>query len=200
MRSTDGGATWSQPIKIANEIDAPVVDPNTGEPVRAGTNIPDIAVDARSGTLYAVWADAIFSGTHDDIVLSKSTDGGRNWSLPVKVNQTPNNSPAFTASVHVARDGTVGVTYYDFRNLQPDNTTTLPTDYWLARSRDGGTTWSETHVAGPFDMKTAPFARGYFLGDYEGLTTSGTNFLPFFVQANSGNASNPTDVFATSIP
>jgi hypothetical protein len=201
MRSTDGGVTWSQPIKIANENFVDVTDPNTGEAVRAGTNIPDIAVNQSTGTLYAVWADGSFSGgTHTDVALSKSTDGGRNWSAPVKVNQTPNGAPAFTASVHVASDGTVGVTYYDFRALQAGNTTTLPTDYWLARSHDGGATWSETHVAGSFDMKSAPNARGYFLGDYEGLTTSGTSFLPFFVQANSGDTANPTDVFTTSIP
>jgi hypothetical protein len=33
-------------------------------------------------------------------------------------------------------------------------------------------------------MRTAPYAIGYFTGDYEGLDNFGTTFTPFFVQAN----------------
>ena len=49
-------------------------------------------------------------------------------------------------------------------------------------------------------MLTAPFAVGFFVGDYEGLDASGTTFHPFFVAANSGNTANRTDVFATTVP
>ncbi|GAC1347710.1 MAG: hypothetical protein NVSMB27_13710 [Ktedonobacteraceae bacterium] len=67
-------------------------------------------------------------------------------------------------------------------------------------STDHGATFgNEAHIAGPFDMLTAPFASGFFVGDYEGLSTSGTSFQPFFVLANSGNISNRTDVFTTTI-
>ncbi len=62
--------------------------------------------------------------------------------------------------------------------------------------------WSETHVAGSFDIEAAPISRGYFLGDYEGLTAVGSDFntfLPFYVQANTGNTANRTDVFAATI-
>ena len=45
-------------------------------------------------------------------------------------------------------------------------------------------------------MTTAPIARGYFVGDYEGLGHQDESFLPFFVMTNSGNLSNRTDVFA----
>ena len=47
-------------------------------------------------------------------------------------------------------------------------------------------------------MLTAPYAVGYFVGDYEGLAASGTTFRPFWVQANSGNTANRTDVFTTT--
>jgi hypothetical protein len=105
---------------------------------------------------------------------------------------------AFTATVHVADDGTIGVSYYDFRNNT--NSQPLDTDYWLVHSHDGGATWTdETRIGGPFDMKTAPDARGFFVGDYEGLTAVGNGFLPFFVQANSGDPSDPTDVFSTRV-
>ncbi len=34
--------------------------------------------------------------------------------------------------------------------------------------------------------------------DYEGMVGSAASFVSFFVAANSGNVTNPTDVFATS--
>jgi hypothetical protein len=204
IRSTDKGATWSSNATLVSKLgQVGVRDPETGQAVRTGNIIPDVAVDRRSGALYLVWQDARFSGgAHDAIAFSKSTDGGQTWSAPVQINQTPTDIPsgnqqAFTASVHVTDDGTIGVSYYDFRNNTPDSAT-LPTDYWLVHSHNGGTTWSETHVAGPFDMKTAPVARGFFVGDYEGLSAVGNSFVPFFVQANSGITANRTDVFSTS--
>jgi hypothetical protein len=95
MISRDAGRQWSQPIKISNFIGPPgcgpenVCDPDTGEPVRVGTDLPDIAVDRTTGSVYVVWADARFAGGANrvDAVLSRSTDGGRTWSTPLKVNQ-----------------------------------------------------------------------------------------------------------------
>jgi hypothetical protein len=196
MRSTDKGVTWSKPITIATDPDVDPVDPDTGYPVRAGTFIPDIAVDPVDGTLYAVWADGRFTGqTTADVVLSRSTDGGLSWSAPAKVAQTPNGISSFTASVDVRPDHTVAVSYYDFRSNTPDPAT-LPTDYWIVYSHDHGQTWGgEQHLAGPFDMTTAPDAEGYFLGDYAGLANTGSLFTPFFVATNSGNLANRTDAF-----
>jgi hypothetical protein len=128
--------------------------------------------------------------------------------------------PTFTPTVAVNR-GRVAVTYYDSRNLQPGQTANWPTDYWVEYSTDGGATWSgEQHIAGPFDLSTAPVARGFFLGDYEALQPSGNGFLAVFVKTNcdapypssnplcapaSSNTTpttntNPTDVFSASLP
>jgi hypothetical protein len=202
IRSTDKGVTWSAPILVNDLRTVEVHDPETGEAVRTGDIIPEIAVDPGNGNLYVVWQDGRFSGlAHDDIAFSMSTDGGLTWTAPAKINLTPDNTAAFTASVHVAADGTVGATYYDFRNNTSDPAT-LPTDYWFAHCHANCTNpvnWSESHVSGPFDMKTAPFAVGYFVGDYEGLAGFGNTFVALFVQANSGNTTNRTDVFAATI-
>jgi hypothetical protein len=200
MTSQDAGLHWSPVSKITNFAELPgcgaerVCDPDTSQPVRAGTNIPGIAVDPNSGATYVVWADGRFSsGSHPDVVMSKSTNGGKTWSTPVKVNQGSGGTAAFTPSVAVASDGTVGVSYYDFRG----NTAApgLPTQVWLAHSHNGGATWSEQQIGGPFDMEMAPFARGFFVGDYEGLTALGNDFLAFFAQT-TGNPANPTDIFS----
>jgi hypothetical protein len=100
--------------------------------------------------------------------------------------------------VAVRSDGTIGVTYYDFRSNTSDRAT-LPTDYWLARSTDGGATWRESRVAGPFDLAIAPSAGGLFLGDYQALVGIGNAFVPFYAAVNSGDLGNRTDVFASLV-
>ena len=167
-----------------------------------------MAIDHASGALYAVWQDASFSGV-DEIALSMSTDNGRTWSVPIKVNQTPRsstagNQQAFVAGVHVSANGTVAVTYYDFRNN--DASPGVPTDYWIVHCHatcSSPANWSSENrlTATSFDIEQAPAARGpfgYFLGEYEGLTSIGNSFMPLFVTVNNGNTANRTDVFTTS--
>jgi len=201
IRSTDKGVHWSSPIIISTSQPVDVRDPDTGENVRAGEGLPEIAVDRSNGKLYAVWDDGRFNGrTFDTIAFSQSTDGGRSWSAPTQVNKTPTNIPtdnqqAFTPSVHVAADGTIGVTYYDFRNNTP--AAGLPTDAWLVHCHGGCTStanWSETHLAGSFDMEQAPVARGFFVGDYEGLASIDNQFSAFFAQA--GPVTGQSDVYS----
>ncbi len=194
IRSSDRGATWSAPILVASLLPLGARDPTSGQQIRDGSIIPQMAV-APGGTLFVVWQDARFSGTRDAIAISRSTDGGLTWSEPARVNSNP-AVPAFTPQVHVRADGTIGVSYFDLRS----DTAAAPllTDYWLARSVDG-VSWTETHVSGPFDLATAPQSEGgLFLGDYMGLASSGTTFLPFYTRT-TGSIENRTDVFIARI-
>jgi hypothetical protein len=199
IRSTDKGVTWSKVIDISTDSSIAVRDPDTGAGIRAGAGLPDIAVGP-NGTLYVVWSDGRFSGfAHDDVALSRSTDGGLHWSSPIKVNASPSGVAAFTPSVDVSSNGTVAVTYYDFRNNTPD-TATLPTDAFAVFSHDGGATFGDEVRLTPqsFDLDLAPRAGGLFLGDYLGLSHAGTTFVPFFTQTVSSG--NPTDIFASFVP
>lgn len=198
IKSTDGGETWTEPHIINSMNVVNVTDPNTGAPLRTGDIIPEPAIDPQTGNLYVVWQDGRFSnGQHADIAISSSTDGGQTWSKPVRVN-TPSKG-AFNPSVRINSHGVVGVTYYDFRDLT-NETASLPTDYWLATSTDGGKTFiHESQLSGPFDMMSAPVAEGYFIGDYQGLFTVGDAFYPFFIKANDGDKQNPTDVYTLNI-
>jgi hypothetical protein len=193
IRSADKGVSWSAPVIIGQALALGVHDPETGKGVRDSATLGSIAV-SRQGLLVAVWQDSRFSGgVRDGIALSRSNDGGLTWSAPVRVNHDP-DVPAFSPTVTVRDDGTIGVTYYDFRNNTNDPSTLL-TDLWLAHSADGAT-WRENHVAGPFDLSIAPDALGLFLGDYHALTSIGATFVPFYVRTNDGDPGNRTDVFA----
>jgi hypothetical protein len=171
--------------------------------VRTGDILPDFAVDysggATNGDMYAVWQTHRTATVQqlgstipvdDTILLSRSTDGGHHWSTPVKVNHTTSGKQAFTASVHVSAVGDVAVTYYDFRN-DATGDSALSTDYWVvhchaaANDCTQASSWGDENRLTPtsFDMRTAPYAIGYFTGDYEGLDSFGSTFTPFFVQA-----------------
>jgi hypothetical protein len=192
IRSHDRGVTWSKPTIVNTLQTVGVSDPKDGHAVRTGDVLPSIAVDPSSGAVYLVWQDSRFNGgLRDQIAFSRSDDSGRTWSAPTRINKV-SGTQAFTASVNVTDDGTIGVTYYDFRNDTP-SAGTLLTSYWMLTSTDGGRTWSESRIAKPFDMRTAPDARGFFVGDYEGLSAS---LVPFFAMANSGNTADRTDIFA----
>jgi hypothetical protein len=207
IRSTNHGVTWSKNPTIIGQIDPTFpgpVDPDNGHAIRGG-ELPDFAVDPHNGNVYAAWDDDSLNGI-DSIFFSQSTDGGATWSPPIKINQTPTNIPAgdqqaFTATLGVTANGTVGVTYYDLRDNTP--APGLPTNAWLVRCSgncSNAASWgNEAHVGGPFDLEQAADARGYFVGDYEGMTTSGNVFQPFFGMAVD-RATDPSDAFFTTIP
>jgi hypothetical protein len=218
IRSTDKGNTWSKrAIVVARDAAIGESDPEpihcrpfiSGDPpctiVRSDGVIVDLAVDysaAHHGRVYMTWQDHADNPYGDDLImLSRSDDGGLTWSPAIKVNQTPAGTftdQAFEPAVHVNSAGVVAVSYYDFRNdVSGDGQ--LTTDHWIVHSHDGGATWSEAHLGGPFDLHQAPYARGYFIGDYQGLDSQSSAFRTLFTMASPATGTfpnpNPTDVF-----
>jgi hypothetical protein len=220
MRSEDAGDSWSGQITVerlgaigVTVPDSTFDDDADPDPVRTSDFNAEVASDERANTdnVYAVWQDARFNGfQRDQIAFSKSTDGGETWSAPVRINGEP-STQAFTPAIRVDDQGNIGVTYYDFRNDNPA-TYAVETDLWFLRSGDGGQTWSEERVTpASFDMRIAPFAGGYFLGDYQGLTAYSDRFVAYSTLTNSGfgdsqavpedarDLSNRTDVYAATM-
>ncbi len=211
IKSTDAGDTWTAPQIVQQMHTLTVTDPNTGQSLRTADFDAAPAVDPVTGQLYLVWQDARGTagpngkGAYSRILETTSTDGGAHWTDPVVVSDSPAGISAFLPAIAVAPDGTVGLTYYDFRGLTPDNTTTLPTDIWFKSAPRGGSlaAAAESHVTGPFNMLAAPNAGGFFLGDYEGLAAGGTGFVGVDDITNcnaSSCGSNPTDTYAFRLP
>ena len=193
MRSQDKGASWSSPITVAQAQSRGVRVPETNTPIRDGANLGSIAVGP-DGLLVIAWQDARFSiGARDGIAFSRSADGGLTWSLPVQINAIA-SVQAMLPTATIRDDGLIGVTYYDFRN-HAAGAPTFAADAWLATSLDG-LNWSEIHVAGPFDLTTAPYSEGLFLGDYQGLVSSGDTFIAFYAATNGVSPGNGNDVFS----
>ena len=200
VRSPDKGQTWSREILVNRLLSDEVTDPDDGHDVRTGDILPDWAVDrsdaATRGNVYVVWMDRRLNDPdHDDILLARSRNGGLTWDDPVVVDKTPLGVDAFTPMVDVDSQGRVAVSYYDFRNDVPSDEG-LSTDFWLAHSHNGGASFTDESrlTSAPFDMRTAPDAGGYFVGDYTGLDHVGSAFHPTWVGANDGNIANRTDV------
>jgi hypothetical protein len=219
LRSTDRGQTWSAPTNAITlmPLDTPscntlVVDSETGQLVADPTN-PSFAVDSRNGNLYAVWEDGRFSNfQYNDIAFAMSADGGLTWSAPIRVNQTPLNIPpldrqSFLPAMAVLADGTIGVSYYDFRFNDPNPG--LPTDRWLVQCQPSSTSaatnpscWgSEVRLTNTsFNMELVVFrpagAPGFFLGDYMPLAVGSHDFVAVFTQPDSNNVAS---VFARRV-
>jgi hypothetical protein len=197
VRSYDKGRTWERwpsVVALMRPSPAGTATPDTGEAVRDAAILFDVAVDPRRGTLYAVWQDARFRNV-DEVAFVQSLDSGNSWTAPVRINRTPANAnrlrqQAFVPSIAVGADGEVVVAYYDFRNdRQPGGELA---DHWsvtckarcASRASWGGERRLTTRS---FDLRQAPQASGYFLGDYQGLATAGRNILPVFTVADGAD-------------
>jgi hypothetical protein len=136
-KSTDGGATWSAAIKI-NETDGDCIDED--ETVEGA--VPAVGPN---GEIYVAWAGP------DGLVFDRSTDGGASWlSQDIFVDGMPfgwdfsipgisraNGLPITKCDLSGGPNhGTIYINWCDQSN-GADNT-----DVWLAKSIDGGFTWS----------------------------------------------------------
>jgi hypothetical protein len=216
MRSTNHGQSWSSlsialpmlPVSQPNSSGANLIaDPETGQYVHSAGD-PAFAMDPHNGNLYAVWEDGRFSnGQINEIAFSMSGDGGLTWSDPIRINQTAQNIPllnrqAFLPSVAVLADGTIGVSYYDFRFN--DTNPGVPTDYWLAQchptvgnSPADPASWGNElrFTASSFNLESVLlFPDQFFLGDYVGgLGASGKAFVAAFTAVDQNGL---TGIFA----
>jgi hypothetical protein len=188
-RSRSGGGTWSRPVRIARVAQNAIIDPDSGKAIYEFCCLYSVAI-ARRHDAYVAYTTV--AGTRSGKVLVvHSDDGGKTWGRPHAVVSLP--AQTLIPSIAVAQDGTLGLTWYDFRRDKRGDKA-LTTDYWFAYSRDHGRRWHRSHLAGPFDLRSSRrTARP--VGVYEGLAGLPHGFAATFIQASPRARFGAEDVF-----
>lgn len=181
-RSTDGGNTW-----LAEDI---VAAPQPGgwdyniSGIQRCNGLPitlcDLSNGPYRGTVYINWTDEVGAADHD-VKVCKSTNGGLNWSAPIRVNNDPAGKEQFFTWMTIDQvTGYLYCVFYDRRNYADNQT-----DVFLARSTDGGTTWTNERISSsPFTPTSSTF-----FGDYNGITAHNGRVRPIWTRLQSGSLS-----------
>ena len=182
-RSTDGGATFSNPKTITSGSPS-------GTPHNQGA---DIAV-APNGTIYVAYG-AFQSGgnsSFNGIAIVKSTDCGKKWSQPVFVGsindpQAPGVAFRTPAFAFVAVDDTdPNIVYVAYQSLAGDY------DIYVQRSTDGAVTWGS-----PVQVNEDPGARHQIFPTIE--VSHGALHVAWYDFRNSVTAGNEAlDIYYAS--
>ncbi|MBT8190185.1 MAG: glycoside hydrolase [Bacteroidia bacterium] len=175
-KSLDGGVTWlDKDIPVVDQpegwaIDIPGIMRCNGMPI---TGV-DRSGGPNHGTLYINWSDQR-NGEHDtDIWLVKSTDGGMNWSDPVRVNDDlPGKHQFFTWMDVDEKTGAIYIVFYDRRNHEDETT-----DVYLAYSSDGGMTFTNMKI----NSKSFKPNPAVFFGDYNDISAINGRVRPIWTQ------------------
>jgi hypothetical protein len=175
-RSTDGGATWlSEDIFVSDQPGGwdyaiPGIYRANGLPVTTC----DTSGGTYNGTVYINWTDQRNGENNTDVWLSKSTDKGTTWSIPVRVNDdATTRQQFFTWMVVDQKTGWLWFVFYDRRNYTNNNT-----DVYMAVSKDGGVSFQN------FKVSESPFlpSEGYFFGDYTNVSAHNNVVRPIWTR------------------
>jgi Neuraminidase (sialidase) len=158
VASTDGGQTFSSPHKVS---DVGAFEFSVAAQSSRGALVYP-ACGSFETTLYCSYMDGSDAATN--VFVAKSTDGGATWTST----QMPGGGDQFNQWLAVdPSDGSVNVAYYDTGTHGA-----TPTTFTLARSTNGGASYTATAVANAPTDETccAPSVNlGNQYGDYEGV-------------------------------
>ncbi len=179
-KSTDGGETWGTDIHVA-DMPGGWDYPISG--FYRANGLPITACDTSSaspyrGNIYVLWTDTRNGETNPDVFFAKSTDSGETWSEPVRVNNDSTNRPQFFAWLTIGQtNGNIYASFYDRRNTEG-----TATEYWLARSTDGGETWDNYCVTDQSMPNTNN--SDFFIGDYTCIAAFNGVVHPIWTEYN----------------
>jgi len=190
-KSTDGGVSFGSPAHVAAIIpfdstqfsgngfsdcgDGPSACP-TGLTFSRFTTAPAVAADATG--VHVVWNAELRSGQSK--VFVRNSPDGTTWPTVARTLDTVRVGHQWTPDISSA-NGVVNVVFYDSRSdrayspsLPPGNTASgrnsgNVVDTFVAKSADGGTSWSETMIStagSNFGWETHGSRRVGFWGDY----------------------------------
>jgi hypothetical protein len=177
-KSLDGGQTFGTDVLVRQVTTLPNNLTTAGGVVDARSRgFPVIATDpndATGQTVYMVYAaDPDGPGTDEaDIFFVKSTDGGLNWTSPLRVNDDNSTNDQFAPWMSVKANGTIDIVWYDKRNSPNDD----QWDVYMAASVDGGNSFlSNRRVTAQSYVASQSTAGQPWLGEYLAVTTDSTS-------------------------
>ncbi|MDX9757772.1 MAG: glycosyl hydrolase [Bacteroidota bacterium] len=181
-RSFDGGVTFGTDKLISDmpggwDINISGISRSNGLPV----TVADISSSPHRGTIYVNWVD-VRNGDPDVFIL-KSTDRGETWSAPIRVNDDDvgnGRDQFFTWATVDPITGDLWIVFHDRRAYATDST-----DVYLARSTDGGETFSNQRLS---DVAFYPSPMVFF-GDYNGIAAYNGRVRPIWVELDQGELS-----------
>lgn len=137
------------------DIDVPGLMRANGMPV----TVCDLSDGPNHGTIYVNWVDNR-NGNYD-VWLSKSTDKGKSWSEPQRINDDKTKRDQFFTWISCDPvTGHLYTVFYDRRNTKGNET-----EVYMAYSKDGGKTWKNEKIS------EKPFTPNdqVFFGDYNDI-------------------------------
>lgn len=181
-RSFDGGVTFGADRLISDmpggwDINISGISRANGLPV----TVADVSPSPHRGTIYVNWVDQ--RNGDPDVFILKSTDRGDTWSGPIRVNDDPvgnGRDQFFTWATVDPITGDLWVVFHDRRLYDSDST-----DVFLARSTDGGETFTNQRLS---DVAFYPSPLIFF-GDYNGIAAYGGRVRPIWVELDQGELS-----------
>jgi len=185
-KSFDGGKTWGKDIFVNDQpggwvFDIPGINRCNGLPV----TVCDISNSKYRGNIYINWSDQRNGIENTDIFISKSPDGGTTWSAPIKVNDDKSNKNQFFTWASVDPiTGVLYVVFYDRRNSTRFSDP-LETDVYVAKSVDGGETFTNFKVS---ESSFIPNAVKFF-GDYTNIAAYNGMVYPIWMRMDANKLS-----------
>ncbi|MFQ5583152.1 MAG: T9SS type A sorting domain-containing protein [Calditrichia bacterium] len=182
-KSLDGGATWGSDVFVADQpggwdFAVPGIYRCNGLPVTTcdnSTNSP------YSGNIYVLWADQRNGFDNTDVFIIKSSDGGNTWSNIVRVNDDNSARHQFFPWMTIdPATGYIYVVFYDRRN-----TSGIATDVYVARSTDGGETFTNFKVS---ETSFTPNSTVFF-GDYINIAALNSKVYPIWMRMDQSDRS-----------
>ena len=126
---------------------------------------PAAGVDG-NGNLYVAWADGRNAGMGNDIMYSRSVDGGFSWSSPVAINSDGTSADQLMPALAVSANGTVTAMWLDNRN----DAANVNYDVYMATSSDGVSFGANQRVSSvSSNPYNDPRTQGTMIGDYFAL-------------------------------
>ncbi len=217
--STDGGVSFG-PQRKAPATLWDMDDPAWRRAVGNAQFAADTSSAAYRDRLYMVWPDSRHGRYR--LLFARSSNRGANWSEPVLLNgDVPADSLQFQVAIAVNKDGVVGVSWYDTRDV-PDGS---GFDEYFTASVDGGKSFlppvrvssDSSRFVGQGNLRMDPIVSGHkdelYMsllsagsrwgngGDYMGLAAGADGaFFPFWADSRTGTFQMYTARVTVEIP